>query len=106
MVNYCSKGPLAATVRPWWFVRRNLFSFKLKNIFLRENDPILIQKVANELFESATVEQVFAANDEALMSSRRAWPKDAFYSTMATIWIWLMRPFFGAFMRNFLKDAR
>ena len=56
---------------------RNLFSFKLKNIFLRESDPILIQKVANELFESATVEQVFAANDEALMSSRRAWPKDA-----------------------------
>jgi hypothetical protein len=80
MVNYCSKGLLAATVRPWWFVRRNLFSFKLKNIFLRENDPILIQKVANELFESATVEQVFAANDEALMSSRRVWPKDALFN--------------------------
>jgi len=75
MVGERFESPLAVAVRSWWFVRRKLFALKLKTMFSKR-DPILDQRVATELAESALVEQVFARNFETLISNIRAWLPD------------------------------
>lgn len=67
---YSSPRELAA--RPLLLRYRNFF-IKAKEYILKKNDPILIQRIANELLESGAVEQAFARNNEALTGC--VWPK-------------------------------